>query len=134
MILEALAAVNFVLGAYDAYLTQRRMKAFGKGFELNHLIKSLSTRKGPEIAAVVGVLGPCVGWTYIFTYFHLTWALALLVGFNAKRFEIQLSSAVFEKQALAIQKAINEFGSTRSNPPYDESTSSVDPSNSKEGK
>jgi len=110
------------------------MKAFGTGFELNSLIKKLSTHMGPEIASIIGVLGPCVGWTYIFTYFNLTWALALMVGFNAKRFEIQLSSSVFEKQAREIQKALKEFRSTNESTLHSgELTPPVDRSNFKEG-
>ena len=104
-------------------------------FELNRLIKVLSTHLGPELAAVIGVLGPCVGWTYIFSYFNLPWALALMVGFNLKRFEIQLSSAVFEKQARALQKMMKEFRSANSATlPEGESTPSADRENSKEGK
>lgn len=110
MLLQLLASTNFLLGVYDAYLTNRRMRAFGKNFELNKLIKGLSTHLGPELAAVIGVLGPCVGWTFIFSYFNLPWALALMVGFNAKRFEIQLSSAAYEKSALQIQKMMDDFG------------------------
>lgn len=134
MILQVLAASNFLLGAYDAWLTRRRMKAFGKNFELNQLIKVLSTHLGPDLAAVVGVLGPCVGWTFIFTFFNLPWALALLVGFNAKRFEIQLQSRVYEKSALKIQKMMNEFRSANeATLPSGESTPSADLSNFKEG-
>ena len=122
MILQILAATNFLLGAYDAWLTQHRIKAFGKGFELNGLIKVLSTHLGPDLAAVIGVLGPCVGWTYIFTYFNLTWALALMVGFNVKRFEMQLSSRVFEKQATALKVMMDEFGNREATLPSAEST------------
>lgn len=134
MILQLLAASNFLLGAYDAWLTQRRMKSFGPNFELNRLIKGISTHLGPELAAVIGVLGPCVGWTYIFSYFNLTWALALMVGFNLKRFEIQLSSAVFEKQAKQIQKMINEFGHREATLPSVESTTQDARTSFKEGK
>src|SRR6266550_5055628 len=104
MILQALAATNFLLGAYDAWLTQKRMKAFGVNFELNKLIKVLTTRIGPDLAAVIGVLGPCVGWTFILCYFNLPVALALLVGFGVKRFEIQIASRAYEQSALQIQK------------------------------
>jgi len=134
MVLELLAASNFLLGAYDAWLTQRRMKAFGVNFELNRLIKALSTHLGPELAAVIGVLGPCVGWTYIFFYFNLPWALALMVGFNLKRFEIQLSSAVFEKQAGQIQKMLNDFRASDATLPSVESTTKDARSNSSEVK
>lgn len=109
MLLELLALTNFSLGVYDTYLTSRRMKAFGLNFELNTLIRFIATHLGPDGAAVLGVLVPVVGWTYIFTYFNLPVALALLVGYNIKRFELQLSSAAFENSAKEIQRQINEF-------------------------
>jgi hypothetical protein len=135
VILQILAACNFFLGSYDAWVTQHRMKLFGKNFELNRLIKSLSTHLGPEIASVIGVLGPCVGWTYIFCYFNLLWALALMVGFNLKRFEQQLTSVAFEREARKIQKMINEFGASNPSTLHGgESTPSEAPFNSKRGK
>jgi hypothetical protein len=134
MLIEVLATSNFLLGAYDAWLTQRRMRAFGVNFELNRLIKAISVHLGPELAAIIGILGPCVGWTYIFFYFHLTWTLALMVGFNLKRFEMQLSSAVFEKQVKEIQKALNGIGSKSAPLPDGESTPKLDPTDSLRGK
>lgn len=135
MILQALAAANFLLGSYDAYITNRRMKAFGVGFELNGLIKRLSTLAGPDLASVIGVLGPCVGWTCIFCYFNWPAALALLVGYNLKRFEMQLASAAFEKAAKEMQKMINEFrGANESTLHSGELPPSAPRSNSKEGK
>jgi hypothetical protein len=134
MTLELLAATNFFLGAYDAWLTNKRMKAFAVNFELNRLIKLLSTHLGPELASVIGVLGPCVGWTYIFCYFNLPVALAILVGYGLKRFEIQLASRVFEKNALAIQKMFAEFRGSDATLPSVESTTKDSRLNSKEGK
>jgi len=110
------------------------MKAFGKQFELNSLIKVLSTPLGPDLAAVIGVLGPCVGWTFIFTFFNLPWALALLVGFNAKRFEIQLQSRVYERSALKIQKMMKEFRAVNESTLHSgELTPHDGPENSREG-
>lgn len=135
MILQALAATNFLLSAYDAYLTNRRMKAFGSNIELNGLIKYLSTPLGPELASVIGVLGPCVGWTFILCYFNLPVALALLVGFGVKRFEIQIASRVYERSTLQIQKMMKEFRSANgATLPPGESTPSADRENLKEGK
>jgi hypothetical protein len=135
MLLQILALTNFLLGVYDAFLTQRRMKTFGVNFELNRLIKAIVHPLGPELASVVGILGPVVGWSYIFCYFNLPWALALMVGFNLKRFEMQLSSSVFERSAKQMQKMINEYRSA--NPatlPGGESTPQADRDISKEGK
>ena len=109
MILQVLAACNCILGAYDAWITQHRMRAFGLNFELNRLVKSIATRMGPEMGAAIAVFGPVVGWTYIFYYFNLPWALALMGGYGLKRFEIQLQSRVFEKNALQIQKMMRDY-------------------------
>lgn len=114
MTLEILASLNFLLGAYDSWLTQRRIKSFGVNFELNRLVKRISTFLGPDLAAIIGVLGPSVGWTYIFCFFNLPVLLALLVGYNLKRFEMQLSSQVFEDNLKKIQKSIEEFRSRKS--------------------
>lgn len=135
MILEILSAVNFALGCYDTFVTRRRMKYFGKNFELNYLIKFLSTYLGPDLASVIGVLGPCVGWTYIFCYFNLPVALALMVGFGLKRFEIQLTSLQFEKNALQIQKMMKDFRAVNESTLHSgELTPHDGPENLKEGK
>lgn len=135
MILQALAATNFFLSAYDAWLTQKRMKAFGNNFELNKLVKVLSTRLGPELAAAIGVLGPCVVWTYIFFYFNLPVALAIMVGYGFKRFELQLASRVYEQKVLEMTRMINEFRATNAATlPVGESTPPVARENLNEGK
>lgn len=85
------------------------MKLFGDTFELNGLIKFLSTRLGPDLASVIGVLGPCVGWTFMLSYFHAPILLALLVGYNLKRFEMQLASKPTEAAMLEVKKRIDEF-------------------------
>lgn len=110
------------------------MRLFGLNFELNRLVKTIATHTGPETAAALAVFGPVVGWTYIFCYFNFPWALALMVGFNLKRFEIQLSSAVFEKEARKIQKMINDFGRQGATLPPSESTDKDRPDFSKGGK
>lgn len=110
------------------------MRLFGDRFELNRLVRMLSTHLGPQLAAAIGVLGPVVGWTFIFTYFKLTWALALMVGYGLKRAEIQLSSAAFQENALKIQKMLNEFGASNATLPLGETTPPEAPSSFKEGK
>jgi|SRR6267142_1533161 len=134
MILQALATTNFLLGAYDTWLTQKRMKAFGVNFELNKLVKLLSTRLGPESASVIGVLGPLVGWTYIFFYFNLPVCLAIMVGYGFKRFELQLASRVYEQKVLEMTRMINEFRGSGATLPPAESTAQDSRLNSKEGK
>lgn len=109
MILQLLAATNFLLGSYDAYITRRRMKMFGNSFELNGLIKLLATHLGPDLAAAIGVLGPCVGWTYIFFYFNLPIALAIWVGYSLKKLEIQLASGAYEKNLLEVKDLIERY-------------------------
>ena len=104
MIFQLLAATSFLLWAYDAWLSQDRMKKYGNGFEL----------------------------TALFKIFNLTWALALMTGFGIKRFEVQLTSRVFEKQAAALRQMINDLGSDTSTLHAGESTPKSEPSNSKD--
>lgn len=132
MIFQLLAATSFLLWAYDAWLSQDRMKKYGNGFELTASIKFLSTYLGPELAVILGIMGPAVGWIYIFKIFNLTWALALMTGFGIKRFEVQLTSRVFEKQAAALRQMINDLGSDTSTLHAGESTPKSEPSNSKD--
>ena len=133
MLIQLLAATNFLLGTYDTWLTRKRMKAFGDNFELNGLVKRLSTHLGPDLAASIGVLGPVIGWTYIFYYFNLPVFLALMVGFGLKRFEIQLASRVYEKNILQIRKMMNEFRASDTTLLSGESTPKDARSNFKEG-
>jgi hypothetical protein len=108
MILD-LAVLNFALGIFDTWLTQKRIREYGESVELNGLIRKLSTLMGPQLGSVVGVLVPVAMWTYLAVYFDLPVALALLVGFNIKRFEIQVASLLFERQAKNIKKMIDDY-------------------------
>jgi len=122
-----LATVNFLLGAFDAYITQRRIRDYGVHVELNGIIRWLATHLGPYLASLIGVLGPCVGWTYIFTALELPIPLAILIGFNLKRFHIQLSSLQFEREARALKAELDKRnGEAALNPP--ESDVSTSPS------
>jgi len=135
MIIQILAAVNCALAIYDANLTRRRIRDFGTGFELNRLIRWLATHTGPELASVIGILGPVVGWTYILSYFNQPVLLAIWVGYALKRFEIQLSSAVFEKRVRDIKKMLEEYrGANEATLPSGESTPPAPRSISREGK
>lgn len=122
-----LAAINFFLGAFDAYITQRRIRDYGVNVELNSGIRYLATHLGPYLASIIGVLGPCIGWSYIFTVLELPIPLAILIGFNLKRFHIQLSSLQFEREARALKAELDKRnGRAALNPP--ESDVSMSPS------
>jgi len=109
MILESLAALNFALSAFDAYLTQRRIREYGVNVEMNCWIRKLSTQLGPQTAALIGVMVPGTLWTYCFLYFSLGIPLAFLTGFNLKRFLIQLTSIELERDAR-VHKLLDELG------------------------
>lgn len=104
-----LALLNFLLGVFDTWLTQKRIRDYGVSVELNGMIRRLSTLLGPQMGSIIGVLVPASLWTYIFLYFHLPIALAVLVGFNLKRFEIQFASLLFERQAKNIKEMIDDY-------------------------
>ena len=98
MVLSILGGLNLLLGIYDTYLTQRRIKLFGPWIELNWLVRELATQTGPTLAAIIGVLGPVVVWTAGLVYFKFPVFLALLAGINLKRFEMQLASTELEQK------------------------------------
>lgn len=129
-----LALLNFLLGVFDTWLTAKRITDYGESVELNGLIRRLSTLMGPMMGSFVGVLLPVSMWTYLGLYFHLPILLALLVGFNLKRFEIQVASLMFERQAKNIKKMIddyNKLAGSSATLPLDESTPKDPASSSK---
>ena len=129
-----LAAANFLLGTFDTWLTQRRITDYGVTVELNGLIRKLSTYLGPMLGAILGVMVPVFCLTYLLYYFNMPVLLALLVGFNLKRFEIQFASLMFEKQAKNIKKMIDEYNKiagSEATLPSDESTPKEPASSSK---
>lgn len=131
MILESFAALNLGLGAFDAYLTRRRIKEYGPKVEMNRAVRWLSTLLGPTLAAIWGVFGPCVGWTYCFYFFKWGLPLAFLTGYNLKRFFNQMASIALERDAR-MHQLLKELGSGNGDTlPPDESTSKPDPSDSK---
>lgn len=93
-----LAAANFLLGAHDCWLTARRVKEYGSRVETTKSVRGLTTLLGPQFGSLLGVLIPSVVWTIILTLLDAPIALALLVGWNLKRFDRQLASLEFEKQ------------------------------------
>jgi hypothetical protein len=120
-----LAAINFLLGAFDAYITQRRLRDYGPSVELNSIIRYMATHLGPYLASIIGVLGPCIGWTYIFTVLNQPVFLAVLIGFNLKRFEIQWASLRFEAQARALKAELaKRNGAAAVNPPQSDVSTS----------
>lgn len=130
-----IAAINFLIGAFDTYLTQRRITDYGVEVELNNLIRWMSTCLGPQVAAILGVMLPTTLWTYLLYYFNLPIMLALLTGFNLKRFEIQVASLFFEHRAKNIQKMIDDYNKLaggKATLPFDSKESQPPASSSKE--
>src|SRR5437879_619164 len=97
-----LALANLGIGAFDAYLTQRRMKDYGFDIELNKAIRWIATQTGPETAAYIGIIIPTFLQSLVGLAFNLPSALALLVGFRARFFWTQWQSLKFEKQAKIL--------------------------------
>lgn len=134
MLLELLTAVYFVEVAFDAWLTRKRIKRYGPNVELNGLVRWAATHMGPELAAMLFVIGPAFGWAYLFWAFDFPVGLALLVGWKGKLFNIQLASLEFEKQATELAKLINSRGKASDDAtlPSDELTSKSEASSSKD--
>lgn len=103
-----LAAVNFGLAAFDAWLTRRRMKDYGVNVELNRTIRFAAEHLGVEFGPVVAITGIAALQSYLCTYFGLDWVLGILIGIRGKLFMIQLASLRFEKQAKEIRARLKK--------------------------
>lgn len=133
MILEALTILLTGFGIYDADLTQARIKKYGNHVELNRVIRWLSTRMGPELACVLGIIVPTGLWAYVLFQLKATVVLGLIVGWRAKTFSNQVASYKLEqhpefKRLLAAHRASED-----ATLPSGESTSSPE-ANSQERK
>jgi len=132
MLIEILAAANFVLGAFDAYITKSRIEEYGPQVELNSLLKWMATHLGPSIASVIGVMGPVIGWTLEAVSFNWPLLLAFWVGFNVKRVETQLVSLFVLRHWHKAQKLIEDYkksGGSGATLPPGESTPKEPPPN-----
>jgi hypothetical protein len=109
MLIQALAAANFALGAFDAYITKMRIEEYGPKVEINALLKWMATRLGPAAGAVIGVMLPTVGWTMAACALNWPVLLAFWVGFNCKRVETQLVSLWVLRHMQAAQKLIEDY-------------------------
>lgn len=134
--MNELLLLYFTLGAFDAWLTQRRIRDYGSSVELNSAIRYLATTLGPQAASVIGVMLPVTAISFLTWFFNVPILLALLVGFNIKRFEIQLASLEFEKTAKNIKEQINAYhklhGSEEATLPSDSNESKSEPPSSKD--
>jgi hypothetical protein len=100
-----LALLNFLLAVFDTWLTGRRIKDYGPQVELNRFVRYLSTRLGPELGTLIGILGPVSLQTILFVSLNWPVALGILIGLRLKLFWIQLLSMAFEKD---VKKFIKE--------------------------
>lgn len=108
-VMDALVLTYFSLGVFDAWLTQRRIKDYGPTVETNKGIRRMAHHLGPQVAAIVGVMVPTVAIAFLLWLFQLPTVLALMVGFNFKRFDMQLASLEYEKVHKNIKKQIAEY-------------------------
>ena len=113
--LKTLVVINFALAAFDAYLTRRRMNQYGIWAELNKTIQTLSKYLGIETGVMLGTMIPVLAQTAIFYWLNWPIAFALLIGFRAQLFMVQLHSIQLEKKLTEQQKQIiHELGSRNS--------------------
>lgn len=117
MVTETFAIILFLLAAFDAWLTAQRITRYGLKVELNAAIRWLASKFGPELGAFIGVAAPATAVVGVSLMFHLQWVLALLVGFRARAFFVQIESMVFEKQIKEFAASINAASSSGSHRP-----------------
>lgn len=110
MTLELLAAANTLFVLFDAYVTESRIRKYSPNAEMQRGIRWLATRLGPKLGTILGVVGPGLGWTAGLAYFNLAIPLALLTGYNAKRFMIRWMSFKLENDPR-VQALLKELGS-----------------------
>lgn len=122
-----LALANLGLGAYDAYLTQKRMKQYGVEIELNAAIRWLSTQTGPETGAYIGIILPAFLQSLVGMSFNLGLALAVLVGFRLRFFYTQLQSHKVEKHVIKFAKQIERAKSRATLPPSESTDKDLAP-------
>lgn len=103
MLFQLLALANFALSMFDCYVTRRRIRDYGVKIEVNRLARWLSTRLGPEAGTFISVLGPLIGWVIVCNLMGWVTPLAILLGVNIKRADIQLISVYLESQAQVKQ-------------------------------
>ena len=118
--LAALAILFFVLVAFDAVFSIRRMKLFGLNVELNSLVKNACALLGIEAGVFLTMLIPAAALTLLLYKTHFQVGFALLVGFRARLSYIQIQSLKFEKQIRQFKeqlKAEIASGAIKSNPP-----------------
>lgn len=108
MILELLAATNFGLAAFDAWLTRRRMLDYGVNVELNRTIRWAATVLGPEFGPALAICGIAAAQSALCVHFNIDWILGFLIGVRGKLFMIQLASLRFEKQAKEIRARLQK--------------------------
>lgn len=105
--LLTLAVINFLLAGFDAWLTRRRINAYGLFVEQNKAIVTLIAYVGVELGILLGIMVPTAALTALFLITHFQVGFALLVGFRLKLFVLQLQSIGFENSVRRIK---NELG------------------------
>lgn len=129
MLFQFLALSNFALGCFDAYVTRRRIRDYGVKIEINSFARWLATHLGPEAGTFISVLGPIAGW--IIVCYTMGWVLplAVLLGVNIKRADIQLISVYLESQTH-VKQMLEQYKVSGSGPatlPGDAKRSQSDP-------
>src|SRR5882724_3800389 len=101
----------FSLCCFDAWITRKRLLSYGPNVEGNEIIRSLSTKMGPELGVALGILLPSVLVTLVLVALDWPLVLAGLTGYRVRMFINQFQSLQFEKEARRIKNSINQRSS-----------------------
>jgi hypothetical protein len=100
--LVLLSFLYFGLACFDAWITRKRLIKYGPQVEGNEVIRSLSTKMGPELGVAIGVLLPSILITLVFVAGSWPIPLAVLTGYRIRMFVNQRQSIQFEREARRI--------------------------------
>jgi hypothetical protein len=109
-----LAAIYFALGSFDAWLTRRRINAYGTQVELNPATVKLCHAIGTDLGVITSVILPVALTIAITVHYRWQTILAVLIGMRLKQFITQWQSIKFEKQLREFQKSL---GPLKKSPP-----------------
>jgi len=133
MLYEIFVALLFILAVFDCWLTNKRIKRYGTGIELNRAVNWLADYVGSEIASYALILLPTLLWVLLAKFIG-TWIVILLVGMRLRFFWIQAESLIFEERiradfiAKGIYKPKERDDSNSDHPPLSSSKEPSSPS------
>jgi len=100
MMPEFLAFLVCALAAFDAWLTQRRMRAYGTKIELNPVLVVGARYLSLHWVMLFGIFAPSALIAAFLLYKEFILALAFFAGFRTNLFLIQCLSLLLERKPL----------------------------------